>query len=126
MKTSFLAETINIDSNILFIYNKDLANVLAPRLENIQDMISIDCNVLWELNENEKAEKKLALHIEYPYISEVITIYFSELNSDELIKNKNFDTLGILINSNQNKNKVELIIFIPGIKEGLEMISENY
>ncbi|MGD9677083.1 MAG: hypothetical protein AB7V16_01800 [Vulcanibacillus sp.] len=125
MKTTFIPEIIFVQSNILFITNKYLENILLQYIKDDQEIISIDCITLWELIISEKKQKKLALHIDYPNISDVITINFNEDDTKLLLANNDFDTLGILINYSQERDKYKTVLFITNISEGLKMIIDN-
>lgn len=125
MISDFTPEQMFIQSNILYVSNINLSSLFSPIILDGQEMLSVDCKALWELLVTDNNKKNLVLHLDYPRFSEVISIEFHENDTELLISEQEFETLGILIDFNPETYEAKCVVFIPNIREGLNHIEKN-
>ncbi len=119
MVNYFNPEYLFVQDNILFISNAQLAERLQELVDFNVNISSYDFPTLWELKEDD-ISKELQLHIDFE--EELITITFKEKETNLLLKEKELEALGILINFNSEQNEADNILFITGIGEGLNVL----
>lgn len=119
MSSYFNPEYLFIQDNILFIANDKLTKKLETLIDFSTNISSYDFPTLWELKEDETTNE-LLLHIDFE--AELITVLFNEVEINLLIKEKELEALGILIDFNPEQNEAENILFITGIGEGLNSL----
>lgn len=120
MMNYFNPKYLFIQDNILFIANDKLADKIQKLIDINANISSYDFPTLWELKEDETTNQ-LQLHIDFQ--SKLITISFNKEETNLLLKEKELEALGILINFNFEQNEADNILFITGIGEGLSVFN---
>lgn len=78
MIPDFNPEYVFIQDDILYISNSELSKLFQPFINENQDMLSIDCQALWQILIAEDEKETLLLHLDYPKLPEIISIEFVE------------------------------------------------